>query len=85
MVNNIIMSHKITPEDMHYRLENEGIGYAILNYYGKVESDDIVAEKLWNDAHKSLTKLQSYLDNYVKNKDDISKDNVSKASTSPIC
>ena len=52
----------IKPEEMAYRLEAEGIGYAILNYYGKIKSNDKTAENLWNNAHDAIVLLQTYLD-----------------------
>jgi len=54
-------SIKITPEELAYRIDNEGIGYAIMNYYGKVKSTDEHAETLWNDAYDSLKKLTNIL------------------------
>lgn len=63
----------ISPEDLAYRLENEGIAYAILNYYGKVKSTDKKAEELWNNAYDALSNLEKYLEetlsNEVKNQD----------------
>jgi hypothetical protein len=56
----------VKTEDLVYRLENEGESYALLNYYGKVRSNDKVAEKLWNKAYDSLIKLKMHL--YPKNK-----------------
>ena len=56
----------LTPEDMADRIENEGIAYAILYYYGKVKSTDKKAEELWNNAYDALTNLEKYLSDTLK-------------------
>lgn len=58
----------ITPEDMVNRIENEGIAYAILTFYGKVKSNDKKAEELWNSAYDALSNLEKYLSETLEEK-----------------
>jgi len=59
------MATKVTAEELKHSINNEGIGYAILNYYGRDIKcvDDKEAEKLWKKAYTSLKKLEIYLEN----------------------
>ncbi len=59
---------KLSNEDLLYRIESEGIGYAIQHYYGKLEERracDEISGKLWNNAYDSLKLLQDYLEKDV--------------------
>ncbi len=59
---------KLSNEDLLNRIENEGIGYAIQHYYGKLEEEralDEIAGRLWNNAYDSLKLLQDYLEKDV--------------------
>jgi hypothetical protein len=51
----------LTAQQLADRIDNEGLAYAILTYYGKVKCDDDKAEQLWNDAFDALTKLEDHL------------------------
>ena len=59
----------LTAQQLADRIDNEGIAYAILTFYGKVKCDDKKAEQLWNDAYDVLTKLEDHLEK-VTGRDD---------------
>ena len=45
-------------------IENEGIGYAVQSYIDGDEFKDPETRKLWNEADKALSDLESYLDDF---------------------
>ena len=63
---------KLSNEDLKNRIRNEGIGYAILSYYGRdIQCEDKEAERLWKAAYDKLTSLQNYLNEQVDDGEDI--------------
>lgn len=54
-------NHHVSKEDLQRCIYNEGIGYGVMTYYGKVTSDDKTAELLWNQTYDSIKKLEEYL------------------------
>lgn len=58
---------EITYEELLYRLENEGEGYALKHYYGPdIEHKDEKVVKLWRDAHDKLLELEKYLQQKIE-------------------
>ncbi len=53
---------KVTAADLAYRIEDEGIGYAVLHYYGReIECDgDPVFEALWKAAFDAMKALEEH-------------------------
>ena len=63
---------KLSNEDLKNRIRNEGIGYAILSYYGRdIHCEDKEAERLWKKAYDSLINIQNYLNEQVDDGEDI--------------
>lgn len=56
----------LTPQDMVYRVEYEGVGYAVQHYYGRDVScpEDPELEAAWKAAYDALTKLDDILTKY---------------------
>lgn len=56
----------LTPQDMANRVEYEGIGYAVQQYYGLDVScpEDPELEAAWKAAYDALTKLETLLTKY---------------------
>ena len=58
-------------EDLQYRLEAEGAGYAIQHYYGRdINHSDKKVVKLWAEAYDKLIELENYIDEKVEEKYD---------------
>ncbi len=52
----------ITYEDLRYRLESEGEGYALKHYFGPdIEHEDEEVVRLWKEAHDKLIELEDYV------------------------
>ena len=61
------MDNTVTYEDLKYRLDNEGHGYALKHYYGpNIEHDDVKIVKLWKETHDKIVELEKYLDEKIK-------------------
>lgn len=58
--------NKLEYKDLKYRLENEGVGYALKHYYGRdiVHKDEHLV-RLWAEAHDKLIELEKYIDKNV--------------------
>ena len=53
----------ITYEDLRYRLQNEGEGYALKHYYGpNIDHEDEKVVRLWKEAHDKLVELEKYIE-----------------------
>jgi hypothetical protein len=53
----------ITYEDLRYRLQNEGEGYALKHYYGpNIDHEDEKVVRLWKEAHDKLVELEKYVE-----------------------
>tara|TARA_R110001592_G_scaffold93398_1_gene271330 strand:+ start:137 stop:331 length:195 start_codon:yes stop_codon:yes gene_type:complete len=62
---------KLEYEDLKYRLEAEGEGYALKHYYGRnIDHDDKKVVKLWAEAFDKLIELKKYIDQKVEEKCD---------------
>ena len=56
----------LTPEDMVYQINEEGIGYAIQHYYGRNIScpEDPEFEAAWKAAYDAMAKVSEFVDKY---------------------
>ena len=55
--------YKLEYEDLRYRLESEGEGYALKHYYGRdINHSDKKVVKLWAEAYDKLIELEKYID-----------------------
>lgn len=62
---------ELTYEDLDYRLQAEGEGYAIKHYYGRdIKHNDKKVVKLWAEAYDKLTELQKYIDKKIEEKNE---------------
>jgi len=53
----------ITYEDLRYRLQKEGEGYALKHYYGpNIDHEDKKVVRLWKEAHDKLVELEKYVE-----------------------
>lgn len=60
------MSNKLSYEDLQYRLEAEGEGYALKHYYGRdIEHDDEKMIRLWAETYDKLKELEVYIDECI--------------------
>lgn len=56
-------------EDLQYRLEAEGEGYALKHYYGRdINHADKDVVKLWAETHDKLIELEKYINKKIKEK-----------------
>jgi hypothetical protein len=56
------MGNEVTYEDLRYRLESEGEGYALKHYFGPdIEHEDENVVRLWKEAHDKLIELEDYV------------------------
>lgn len=67
----MITEEELEYEDLQYRLEAEGEGYALKHYYGRdIKHSDKKVVKLWAEAYDKLIELEKYIDKKVKKKYD---------------
>ena len=58
---NVMEKPDIDPHDLAYRLEYEGVDYALISYYPEIRCEkDKEAERLWDNARTALLNLRSY-------------------------
>ena len=59
------MENNYLKEDFQYvlnKMENEGIGYYIMGYTDSSSMPDLKSKKLFEEAHRALTKLIQYIE-----------------------
>jgi len=58
---------KVTPHDLAYRIEEEGLSYAVQHYYGReVECEaDPAFEALWKAAYDAIVALDKHAQKHL--------------------
>jgi hypothetical protein len=52
----------MTVEELAYKVDNEGLGYAVLDYFGRqVDVDDDTVKQAWAEAYDALDRLRQLI------------------------
>ena len=63
------MSDKMSTEDVFYKVENEGLGYAIQHYMSGKDIEDPALAAMWDECKVLLDKISAYLEAAVEDED----------------